>query len=151
MEESGCIFVNETPRAIPEDFLRAVALSAMHHEGVEGELTVLIVSEERMRELNKQFRGIDEPTDVLSFPEAEALHENFPQQNTEKRVYLGEIAVCPALLRIPDGKDERYELAHVVVHGTFHLMGRHHEHSEGAHTELHELEERIIEEIESSL
>jgi len=151
MEGLGCTFVNETPRAIPEDFLRAVARSAMRHEGVEGELTVLIVAEEKMRELNKQFRGIDEATDVLSFPEAEAPRENFPQQNTEKRVYLGEIAVCPALLRIPEGKDERYELAHVVVHGTFHLMGRHHEHSEGAHKELHELEERIIEGVESSL
>lgn len=145
MRQNLCTIINETPRDIPEDFLRSVAEAAMREEGVEGELTVLIVDEARMRELNKQFRGIDEATDVLSFPEAEARNNNLPQQTSANRVYLGEIAVCPTFLRIPEGKDERWEFAHVVVHGTFHLLGRHHEHSKEAHTRLHALEERIIE------
>ena len=143
-EQDLCSFVNETPRAIPEDFLRRAATLAMEQEGVSGEMTVLIVDEDRMRQLNKEFRGIDEPTDVLSFPEAESQQSGFSQQTSPNTVYLGEIAVCPALLRIPEGKDEQWEFAHVIVHGTFHLMGHHHEHSEEAHKELHALEERII-------
>lgn len=146
MRQDLCTIINETPRDIPEDFLRSVVARAMKEEGVEGELTILIVDEDRMREVNKQFRGMNEATDVLSFPEAEARDESIPQQTSSNRVYLGEIVVCPAFLRIPDGKNERWELAHVVVHGTFHLLGRHHEHSEEAHTSLHALEERIIEE-----
>lgn len=136
-------FVNETPRELPEDFLRLCAQKALAHEGVRGEMSVLIVGAEKMRSLNEQFRGRDEATDVLSFPESE---NEFPQQSDEKRVYLGEIVVCPEELHVGEGSTERWELAHVVTHGAFHLAGHHHEHSEAAHKELHRIETRIIEE-----
>ncbi|MEX0916617.1 MAG: rRNA maturation RNase YbeY, partial [Candidatus Spechtbacterales bacterium] len=99
-EQDLCSIVNETPRAIPEDFLRRAVALAMEQEGIQGGMTVLIVDETRMRAFNKEFRGIDEATDVLSFPEAESPQDGFSQQTSLNTVYLGEIAVCPALLRI---------------------------------------------------
>ena len=123
--------------------MRLCAEKALAREGVAGHMLVLIVDREKMRSLNRQFRGREEATDVLSFPESE---NDFPQQSDEKRVYLGEIVVCPEALHIGEGSTERWELAHVVTHGAFHLAGHHHEHSEAAHKELHQIETRIIEE-----
>jgi probable rRNA maturation factor len=64
-----------------------------------------------MRELNRLHRGLDQPTDVLSFPVDEAAPASGPRE-------LGDVVVCP---------EEADDLSEVVVHGVLHLCGYDHE------------------------
>ncbi len=78
------------------------------------ELTVTIISASEIRALNKAYRNIDEPTDILSFP----------LSKTE-----GEIYICPAMTRLEAKKFERdYEnfFAFLFIHGCTHLKGYEH-------------------------
>ena len=91
-------------------------------EGVdEGELGIAFVTADEMRSLKREHLGIDEPTDVLSFPidGTDALPEGEPRA-------LGDVVLCPAVV----GEEWRWPL----VHGLLHLLG--HEH--GAEMEARE-------------
>ncbi len=99
-----------------------LAREVLAAEGVRaGELGIAFVSAEEMRGLKREHLGVDEPTDVLSFPidGLDALPEGEPRA-------LGDVVLCPAVL----GDDWRWPL----VHGLLHLLG--HEH--GAEMEARE-------------
>jgi probable rRNA maturation factor len=86
------------------------------------ELAVQVVTATESRRLNQRYRGKDKPTNVLSFPTT-ALPGATPQP-------LGDIVICPVVLKREareQGKSERAHWAHLVVHGTLHLMGYDHE------------------------
>jgi len=88
--------------------------AVLRAEGIEdGELGLAFVGPEEMRELKREHLGIDEPTDVLSFPidGAEPLPPGLPRA-------LGDVVLCPQMT----GDDWRWPL----VHGVLHLVG--HEH-----------------------
>lgn len=89
----------------------------------EGEIDVMIVDEERIRSLNKEFRGKDEVTDVLSFPQYDNLLEN---GFDEEYLVLGDIVIC-AQRAIEQAKAFNHgidrELAYLVVHSMYHLLG----------------------------
>ena len=92
----------------------ALAREVLAAEGVEeGELGIAFVTAEEMRTLKHEHLGIDEPTDVLSFP-IDGL-ESLPRG--EPRA-LGDVVLCPELV----GDQWRWPL----VHGLLHLLG--HEH-----------------------
>ena len=98
------------------DARRAVALAreVLAAEGVgEGELGIAFVTADEMRALKREHLGIDEPTDVLSFP-IDGLE---PLPAGEPRA-LGDVVLCPEVV----GDDWRWPL----VHGLLHLLG--HEH-----------------------
>jgi rRNA maturation RNase YbeY len=100
----------------------ALALRVLETEGVvEGELGIAFVTAGEMRSLKREYLGIDEPTDVLSFPidGTDALPEGEPRA-------LGDVVLCPAVV----GEEWRWPL----VHGLLHLLG--HEH--GAEMEARE-------------
>jgi probable rRNA maturation factor len=98
--------------------LREPVAAALAAAGVrDGHLAVEIVSEERIRELNREHRGKDEPTDVLSFPLDGAGPVAGPRE-------LGDVAICPA--RCFD-----MTLAEAAVHGALHLCGYDHEADDG--------------------
>jgi probable rRNA maturation factor len=108
----------------PVDADEAVALArrVLETEGVdEGELGIAFVTVDEMRSLKREYLGIDEPTDVLSFPidGTDALPEGEPRA-------LGDVVLCPAVV----GEEWRWPL----VHGLLHLLG--HEH--GAEMEARE-------------
>jgi probable rRNA maturation factor len=108
----------------PVDAEGAVALArrVLETEGVdEGELGIAFVTADEMRSLKREHLGIDEPTDVLSFPidGTDALPEGEPRA-------LGDVVLCPAVV----GEEWRRPL----VHGLLHLLG--HEH--GAEMEARE-------------
>ena len=95
--------------------LRPAAEAALRAAGVEaGHLSVELVGERRIRELNRDHRRLDEPTDVLSFPidGREELPTGPPRQ-------LGDVVLCPAVV----GDDWRRPLAH----GLLHLLGYDHQ------------------------
>lgn len=74
---------------------------------------VYLVDKKMMRNLNRTFRGIDKPTDVLSF-EAPA---DFPQTSKSERA-IGEIYLCPGYI-----KEHEVGIDHLLVHGLLHLLG----------------------------
>ena len=81
----------------------------------EGHLAVALVDAQRIRELNLEHRGRDEPTDVLSFP----VDEDGPAMGPRE---LGDVVICP---------DHTEDLSEAVVHGVLHLCGYDHESDEG--------------------
>jgi probable rRNA maturation factor len=96
--------------------LRAPALAALAAAGVEdGHLAVELVDEARIRALNREHRGRDMPTDVLSFPVDERGPADGPRE-------LGDVVICP---------EHTQDLAEAVVHGVLHLCGYDHETDDG--------------------
>jgi probable rRNA maturation factor len=87
-----------------------------------GELSVLFVGPARSRSLNRRYRGRDHSTNVLSFPAA--------QRSPGQRLALGDLVICPQLLRREaraQGKSMRAHWMHLVIHGTLHLIGYDHQ------------------------
>ncbi len=94
--------------------IAALCRSVLAAEGIEdGELGVALVSPEEIRELKREHLGIDEPTDVLSFPldGRDPLPPGVPRQ-------LGDVVLCPQVV----GEEWRWPL----VHGLLHLLGYEH-------------------------
>jgi probable rRNA maturation factor len=87
---------------------------------------VALVGEDRIRALNREHRGIDRPTDVLSFPVDEGAPAPGPRE-------LGDVVICPEHTR---------DLSKAVVHGVLHLCGYDHETDSG---EMLALQDRIME------
>jgi probable rRNA maturation factor len=110
-------------------WVREVVQRTLEEERIRGplSLTVRFVTEEEIRELNRQFRDEDEVTDVLSFPLEPAEGEFVLPPGT--LVSLGDLAICvPYVRRRAEalGQDVERHLAHVLVHGVLHLLGYDH-------------------------
>ena len=96
--------------------IEALCALALASGGIEdGHVAVVFVEAERMREVNRSHRGIDAPTDVLSFPVDGVDGAPGPRE-------LGDILICPA-----HTADER----EAVLHGALHLTGMDHESDDG--------------------
>ena len=106
--------------------LRAAALAALEACGLrDGHLTVELVDEGRIRELNRAHRGIDAPTDVLSFPLDGAEPVPGPRE-------LGDVVICP---------EHTADLEEATVHGVLHLVGMDHEADGG---EMLALQDEVV-------
>ena len=105
------------------------------------EMTVRVVDEAEMQTLNREFRGKDRTTNVLSFP---AGTDGFTPPGAP--MPLGDVVVCaPVVLREAAAQDKPVEAhwAHLLVHGALHLMG--YDHVEAADAEeMEALEVRIL-------
>jgi probable rRNA maturation factor len=117
---------NRSGRRVDAGGAVALARRALAAEGIEaGELGLAFVGSEEMRELKRDHLGIDEPTDVLSFPidGRDPLPDGVPRQ-------LGDVIICPDVV-----EDEwRWPL----VHGLLHLLG--YEHG----TDMEEREQELL-------
>jgi probable rRNA maturation factor len=101
--------------------------------GVEGAITVRYVGEAESRRLNRQFRGKDHATNVLSFPYSAKPLE-------------GDLVICPAIVAREareQGKTLRSHHAHMLVHGMLHLQGLDHENAREA-ARMERRERRIL-------
>lgn len=136
-----CRIVYEVPYQCDEELIRMCVREVMRHEQLHGGVTVVFVSGLKMKSMNQRFRGVDSVTDILSFPS---------QQDTQSALYLGEIVLCPQGFRIEKGKSEEWEVLHLVAHGIFHLLGRHHEHEDDGYKEIHNDEVAIIDRVLTS-
>ncbi len=106
--------------------LERAARLALDHESAptEADLTIVLTGDAQLRELNRDYLGLDAPTDVLSFPASESDPET-------GATYLGDI-----LISIPRAKIQAQAAGHrledeiqlLVVHGVLHLLG--HDHAE---------------------
>ena len=105
---------NRSGAAVDESAVVALARKVLAAEGVsDGELGIAFVAPEEMRRLKREHLGVDEPTDVLSFP----LDGTDPLPDGEPRA-LGDVVLCPQMM----GEDWRWPL----VHGLLHLLGHDH-------------------------
>ena len=92
------------------------------------EISIMLADDATLHDLNRRFRGIDKPTNVLSFP---AGGERLP----DAPLMLGDIAIAfetCAAEAARDGKPLTDHLAHLVVHGVLHLRGYDHERDQDA-------------------
>jgi probable rRNA maturation factor len=102
------------PTANEVEELCALALSSA---GIsDGHTAVEFVSEDRIQELNRDFRGVDEPTDVLAF----GVDEDDPAAPGPRE--LGDIVVCV---------EYTADVREAIIHGALHLTGMDHETDEG--------------------
>jgi probable rRNA maturation factor len=105
---------NRSAGVVDEPGAVALAREVLAGEGVTaGELGIAFVGADEMRALKREHLGIDEPTDVLSFP-IDGLE---PLPTGEPRA-LGDVVLCPDVV----GEDWRWPL----VHGLLHLLGHQH-------------------------
>jgi probable rRNA maturation factor len=103
------------------------AATALGRKGEGREIAVRVVAARESRELNRQWRGKDKPTNVLSFPAPIQTKRGKP---TDFRLPLGDLVICAEVVRreaVRDGKPLEAHWAHLVVHGTLHLVGYDHE------------------------
>ena len=138
--------IDEPPDSLPE-IHSIVTVVARHLMIDEWQLSFLFCDDQRIAVLNKEYRGVDGPTDVLSFAASE-----HPQQLLE-----GDIAISIDSVRKNaeiHSVDEQVELVRVIVHALLHLGGFEHEgvtldSDEAAHHPMLGLQESIVREITS--
>lgn len=110
------------PAPVVSGLVEGAALAALQHEGEDGDLTVVLTDDARLRHFNNEYLGIDAPTDVLAFPASEIDPDN-------GETYLGDI-----LVSVPRAIEQAKAAAHplasevqlLVVHGVLHLLGYDH-------------------------
>lgn len=95
-------------------------------------LSIATVGLDAIRDLNRTYRGVDAPTDVLSFPQWEE-DGRFEPPNGWDDVPLGDVVICPAMVvenARNHGVSSDAEMALMVVHGLLHLLGWDHDTEE---------------------
>ena len=121
---------SESHQGLPSeaDILRWVGAAVGDHKS-EAELTVRIVDEQEIQTLNHQYRGKNYATNVLSFPAELPPEIELP--------LLGDIVICRQVVE-REAKDqnkcEQSHWAHMLVHGTLHLLGYDHIDDQDAET-----------------
>ena len=109
----------------------------------EAELAVMLTDDAGIRTLNSNWRGIDKPTNVLSFP---ALQPRSPRQPDEAPGMLGDIAIAYETTRREADEEQKpfhHHLSHLAVHGFLHLIGYDHENDADA-DDMESLETEIL-------
>jgi probable rRNA maturation factor len=107
--------------------LREAAQKTLAHESApsRAEITLVITGDDEIRDLNRQYRDVDAPTDVLSFAEADARFVAAPDESA----YLGDVVISyprAVAQAVSAGHSVADELLLLVVHGVLHLLGHDH-------------------------
>jgi probable rRNA maturation factor len=113
----------------PHTLFERAARAALTHQGqpADVDLSIVLTDDARLHQLNREYLGIDAPTDVLSFPASESDPETGAP-------YLGDI-----LISIPRAREQASAAGHamesevqlLVVHGVLHLLGHDHAEAKG--------------------
>jgi len=125
--------------------LRAINAAAemVDADVVNAEIAVMLTDDAGIRTLNSNWRGIDKPTNVLSFP---ALQPTGPREPDDAPRMLGDIAIAYQTMRREADEEQKpfeHHLSHLAVHGFLHLIGYDHETDTEAET-MEALEQEIL-------
>lgn len=134
-----------------EEIIRKAVENTLIHHGLEfdAEVSVTITNNDEIQSINKEFRNIDAPTDVLSFPmyefEKPAVFDEKALALEPAGVVLGDIVV--SVDKITEQAEEfghsfETELSYLVIHSTLHLLG--YDHMEESDKRLMREQEEII-------
>jgi probable rRNA maturation factor len=124
-----------------EASIRRWVEQALPAEQATAELSVRIVDEAEITALNRQYRGKDGPTNVLSFP-----YEAIPGVASK---LLGDVVICAPVVAgesIAQDKPLEAHWAHMVIHGVLHLLGHDH-HKEGEANRMETIEVKLLAEL----
>jgi probable rRNA maturation factor len=114
------------------------AEAALEGRRDDAELVVRVVDEAESQQLNRDYRGMDKPTNVLSFP-----FEAPPGVDMD---LIGDLVICAPVVQreaVEQGKSAEAHWAHMTVHGVLHLLGYDHIEDDQA-DEMEALERRIL-------
>lgn len=126
---------NLTSNDLDQEFLKEVAQTVLEGENRQGEISLALVGESRIRKLNKRYRGKNKVTDVLAFPEQEVKIEKFKIGPKEETKGLGEVVICLKRVKKNARRNDtevKKELTLVLIHGILHLLGYAHREDEEA-------------------
>jgi len=150
---------NLTTNPVDEEFLKKVAKIVLKekHPPVgrvpeEADLSIALVGQGRMRELNKKYRGKNRVTDVLAFGQNQKLkikNQKFPII-PKSELDLGEIVICPGeVKKNAKGYNLTFEkeLSKVLIHGILHLLGYDHEKDKFKAKKMEEKENYYLEKL----
>jgi probable rRNA maturation factor len=118
------------------------------------EINVLLTDDAKIHALNKEHRGIDKPTNVLSFPsfEPEEIFSLKGRNESIEPMVLGDIALSYETIQkesLSQNKHFDHHVIHLAVHGVLHLLGFDHEKDEDA-TVMESLEVKILSSLKIS-
>lgn len=125
--------------------LEKAAVLCVEKDGLpaeRAEISLTLVSEEEIRELNRVYRNVDKPTDVLSFP----LIEDFGSLPQEDDLLLGDVVICLEQAKAQAaeyGHSEEREIVYLFVHSVCHLLGFDHM-EEAEKAEMRQREEEVM-------
>jgi probable rRNA maturation factor len=134
--------------AAPRPGLRSTTLRALLRDALRAlerplaTVSLVLVTDAHIRALNRDYREVDRPTDVLSFPLADSGARSDPR----RAVFLGEIYVSVDTARAQArGARRPYarEVAHLAIHGLLHLLGHDHDTPAGRRR-MESLERRLL-------
>ena len=117
----------------------AIAAAAAALSTADGEVSILLTDDSAIRSLNRDWRGIDKPTNVLSFPAAKT-------KAGAGAKFLGDIVIAYETLERECDDEDRiflHHLAHLAVHGFLHLIGYDHQTDKDADA-MEGLESKIM-------
>lgn len=140
------------------DWLESVAGEVLfaQHADSSTELSLVIIGQERMRQLNSDYRGKDEPTDVLAFampPEPSEGEFFLFVEPPDGIQHLGEVIISypQAVIQARErGHSVKRETAILIIHGMLHLLGHDHDKPE-PERQMRAIETEILSRIEGEL
>ncbi len=131
----------ESQAGAAKDWLRSAVSLVLRSAGLsDGEISLTLLDNDSIRELNRTYLGKDTPTDVISF----ALHEG-------DEAVLGDVYVGyeqAAIQAVEAGIPVEEELARLSIHGTLHVLGYDHPNTEARFSsEMFVLQERLVQKL----
>ncbi|MBQ6370518.1 MAG: rRNA maturation RNase YbeY [Firmicutes bacterium] len=152
------LLINE-PDTLAQEMIETMGQAAeicLRHEGIDPEgveISLSFVTAEEIHELNRQYRGVDSVTDVLSFPLLEDLNELYDTEEgsseEDEPVALGDVVIC--LERAEEqaeefGHSREREIVYLFTHSVLHLLGYDHMEEEEKQ-EMRSREEEVMTEL----
>lgn len=136
--EIEVLIAEDAESPVTDETLANAAMQTLDILGVQrGHLAIEVVGAFRIHELNREHRGIDKPTDVLSFPvDGEEIATEGPPQDDVVPIELGDIVINP---------EHTEDMVVATVHGVLHLCGYDHEVDDG---EMLDVQDRIVDELD---
>jgi len=115
----------------------------------KAEISILFVNDERMRILNRRFRGIDRTTDVLSFPQNELISPN--AERLTPNVVLGDVVISLPKTKTQaeeNGLTFHQELKRLLIHGLLHLTGYEHERNTYQENKMRKKAKELLDQLD---
>lgn len=113
------------------------------------DISVTVTDNIHIHELNREYRGVDRPTDVLSFPMYSFTDDDMPEEGPAP-VVLGDIVISAERAKeqaVEYGHSFQREISFLTVHSVLHLLGYDHEVSEEAENEMFSLQDKIMDKL----
>ena len=142
----------EEPQKIYGDTMEKALSIILGKEGIDkegAEVSVSFVTADEIKSLNREYRGVDSVTDVLSFPQFDSVDDLIDMQEETGVAELGDVVICMerALSQAEEfGHPLKREVIYLFVHSILHLLGYDHMEEEDK-KEMRAREEEVMDEL----